>query len=298
MQRTFNQLANSPRYFWSVLLTGVAFLCLTSLSPGGIPGGGGGEAKDTVQALVIYGNDMLFESMTEYSENEVMHFLDSLLTVEDPPQDVIMQVKLYMSLRYMDEDQIIHMIDSLFEAEDIPYGLINQINLFINKRLDEPEGPADGWVFNGEDTSRYPAQSIYGKWTTTNPNPYPHSITKGDSTIYLVLAGTEKVGEFQIPIDDVLTSKFGWRDGRNHNGIDIDLQVWDTVRTAFDGMVRYSSVHGGYGRLVVVRHFNGLETSYAHLHRLKVKPGQLVKAGDLIGLGGSSGKSTGSHLHF
>ncbi|MEM9024067.1 MAG: M23 family metallopeptidase, partial [Bacteroidota bacterium] len=67
---------------------------------------------------------------------------------------------------------------------------------------------------------------------------------------------------------------------------------------AFPGMVRVASYQGGYGRLVIVRHHNGLETSYAHLHRLRVKPGQMVKAGDLIGLGGSSGNSTGSHLHF
>src|SRR6185436_10574564 len=83
-----------------------------------------------------------------------------------------------------------------------------------------------------------------------------------------------------------------------HNGVDIDLEVWDTVRTAFPGIVRFAGTYGGFGRLVVVRHFNGLETFYAHLHRIKVKPGDEVDGGDLVGLGGSSGHSTGSHLHF
>ena len=78
----------------------------------------------------------------------------------------------------------------------------------------------------------------------------------------------------------------------------MDLEVWDTVRTAFPGMVRVAKYYGGYGRVVVVRHYNGLETLYAHLHRLKVEPGDTIQAGDLIGLGGSSGHSTGSHLHF
>jgi hypothetical protein len=102
-----------------------------------------------------------------------------------------------------------------------------------------------------------------------------------------------------IPIDGRVTSKFGIRHGRNHNGTDIDLETGDTVYAAFDGKVRYSQMHsGGFGNLVIIRHYNGLETYYAHLSKMFVAPNQYVKAGDPIALGGNTGRSTGSHLHF
>lgn len=104
---------------------------------------------------------------------------------------------------------------------------------------------------------------------------------------------------YSIPFKGRVTSKFGIRHGRNHNGTDIDLETGDTVYAAFDGRIRYSQLHsGGFGKLVIVRHYNGLETYYAHLSRLLVAPNQVVKAGDPIGLGGNTGRSTGSHLHF
>jgi len=104
---------------------------------------------------------------------------------------------------------------------------------------------------------------------------------------------------YSIPVNGVVTSRFGIRHGRNHNGIDLDLETGDTVYAAFDGKIRYSQVHsGGFGKLVIVRHYNGLETYYAHLSQLMVAPNQYVKAGQPIGLGGNTGRSTGSHLHF
>jgi LysM repeat protein len=84
-----------------------------------------------------------------------------------------------------------------------------------------------------------------------------------------------------------------------HKGLDIDLNKGDTVRAAFDGVVRYAKYNrGGFGNLVIVRHYNGIETYYAHLSKLKVHVNQVVKAGDLIGLGGSTGRSRAAHLHF
>lgn len=106
-------------------------------------------------------------------------------------------------------------------------------------------------------------------------------------------------GEYAIPFDGVMTSKYGYRRGRRHNGVDIDLETGDTIYAAFDGKIRYSQYHNhGFGNLIVIRHYNGLETYYGHCSELLVAPNQDVKAGDPIGLGGNTGRSSGSHLHF
>jgi hypothetical protein len=84
-----------------------------------------------------------------------------------------------------------------------------------------------------------------------------------------------------------------------HKGLDIRAVMGDTVRAAFDGVVRYAKYNrGGFGNLVILRHYNGLETYYAHMSKIRVKVNQVVKAGDLVGLIGSTGRSRGPHLHF
>ncbi|MBQ9194320.1 MAG: peptidoglycan DD-metalloendopeptidase family protein [Bacteroidales bacterium] len=93
-------------------------------------------------------------------------------------------------------------------------------------------------------------------------------------------------------------SLFGYRHGRRHQGIDLPYPTGTPVPATFDGKVRISAYVGGYGNLVVIRHANGLETFYAHLSRRDVESGDWVSAGDIIGLGGSTGRSTGPHLHF
>lgn len=104
---------------------------------------------------------------------------------------------------------------------------------------------------------------------------------------------------FRMPFNGRVTSHFGWRRGRMHNGTDIDLQTGDTVRSAWGGKVRYAKYNtGGFGNLVVVRHDNGLETFYAHLDKLIAVPNQIVEPGEALGLGGNTGHSYGSHLHF
>ncbi|MDO4722839.1 M23 family metallopeptidase [Porphyromonas circumdentaria] len=108
---------------------------------------------------------------------------------------------------------------------------------------------------------------------------------------------------FVMPLDGRprLTSSYGYRRRfrRQHKGVDLALRVGDTVRAAFDGKVRIRDYEGkGYGNYVVIRHPNGLETVYGHLSRHLVQKDQIVRAGEPIGLGGSTGRSTGPHLHF
>lgn len=96
-----------------------------------------------------------------------------------------------------------------------------------------------------------------------------------------------------------VTSNFGRRWGRNHEGLDIKVYTGDTIRAAFDGKVRITKYNaGGYGYYVVIRHTNGLETLYGHLSKIIAKENMEVRAGEVIGLGGNTGRSTGSHLHF
>ncbi|HNQ68518.1 MAG TPA: M23 family metallopeptidase [Bacteroidales bacterium] len=105
--------------------------------------------------------------------------------------------------------------------------------------------------------------------------------------------------KFYIPVPGYVQSKFGWRWGQMHNGIDLDLKTGDTVVASFDGIVRYAGWNaGGYGYIVIVRHYNGLETYYAHLSALKCTDNQSVKAGELIGLGGCTGRCYGPHVHY
>lgn len=96
-----------------------------------------------------------------------------------------------------------------------------------------------------------------------------------------------------------VTSKFGRRWGRLHAGLDIKVYTGDTIYAAFDGKARIVKYNAkGYGYYVVLRHPNGLETLYGHLSKQLIKENQVVRAGEPIGLGGNTGRSFGSHLHF
>ena len=137
-----------------------------------------------------------------------------------------------------------------------------------------------------------PAADLYQDWE----NYTAHRETALPDTFRIDLRG------FCMPTDSrVLTSNFGARWGRQHKGLDIKVYIGDTIRAAFSGKVRVVRNEGdrkGYGKFVVIRHHNGLETIYGHLSEWLVKENQEVRAGEPIALGGNTGRSTGSHLHF
>ena len=134
-------------------------------------------------------------------------------------------------------------------------------------------------------------------WSNTNLFPYPKQVLhKMTDSIEINLT---KNSGFHLPPNDHIFSPFGWRRNRQHKGIDLDLNIGDTLRSAFSGKVRFADFNnGGYGNLVIIRHFNGLETYYAHLDKLIIQPNDIVLAGDIIGLGGETGRALGPHLHF
>lgn len=137
-------------------------------------------------------------------------------------------------------------------------------------------------------------------WDTTSIFSY-RNIALDDIPPAVEIKLVSDLDGFCAPMRGVVLSKYGprGRRGRSHNGVDIPLKVGEPILAAFDGKVRYSKYNtGGYGFMVIVRHKNGLETYYGHLSRLNVGIGDYVKAGQVIGFGGSTGRSTGPHLHF
>lgn len=141
----------------------------------------------------------------------------------------------------------------------------------------------------------FPADELYGEWTNEWVNPFRgKKVDMPDSCVI-------DCSTFVLPMDSMtrVTSKYGPRRRRMHKGIDLKVQIGDTIRAAFDGKVRIKNFERrGYGYYLVIRHPNGLETVYGHLSKFLVGVNDIVRAGDPIALGGNTGRSTGSHLHF
>ncbi|MCC6401718.1 MAG: peptidoglycan DD-metalloendopeptidase family protein [Flavobacteriales bacterium] len=269
---------------------------LTGRALAAVPPGSDTLRTDTLTALVMYGDRTLIEGEA-LTDDRLDAMLDSLCALTDPPDDLLRDLALYKRIRGLEEGGIIQLIDSLFELDTVPYALINEINLYSAQMPTQGEVDRSGllaWL----DDPTHDISGLYADWNTLAVHACTPASAVHDSVLLLQLTDPDAHCGFTLPVNGPLTSRFGWRDGRPHNGIDLDLEVWDSVRTAFPGVVRHAGVQNGYGRVVVVRHYNGLETYYAHLHRFKVKAGDVVDAGELIGLGGSSGRSSGSHLHF
>jgi murein DD-endopeptidase MepM/ murein hydrolase activator NlpD len=142
----------------------------------------------------------------------------------------------------------------------------------------------------------------YGKvarWDTSDINMYHVDMTQFQDT--MVYNFSDAKWQYTVPRMGRVTSGFGKRAlfGRKfHKGLDIDLETGDTIVAAMSGKVRIARYGNGYGNMVVISHAGGLETLYGHMSQLDVHEGQEVMSGQPIGLGGSTGQSTGSHLHF
>jgi murein DD-endopeptidase MepM/ murein hydrolase activator NlpD len=142
--------------------------------------------------------------------------------------------------------------------------------------------------------------SYFSHWTSGKINPYKLDGAKYNDTLSVHINDTLATVNWSLPVADTrITSPFGFRRYRWHYGTDLKVYYGDSIAAAFDGIVRIVDYERyGYGRYVVLRHLNGFETLYGHLSKAKVKVGETVKAGELVGLGGSTGRSTGTHLHF
>ena len=135
-------------------------------------------------------------------------------------------------------------------------------------------------------------------WEDNSTNPY--RIEQKDLPDEWAIWLVDSLDQYHCPFQGSVyhRGKFGVRRGRRHQGVDLPLKTGDPIYAAFTGKVRVSTYWGAFGNLVIIRHDNGIETFYAHLSKRYVEVGDWVNAGDVIGLGGSTGRSTGPHLHF
>lgn len=173
------------------------------------------------------------------------------------------------------------------------------IVIFANKTWEYIEKASSKMLFNADIYAHAKAEYKWAdKWDTVSPYHYGNDLSAMTDTIMIPLLDSLHPN-FVIPHSGIITSTYKQRGKRFHYGTDVDVTTGDTLKSCFDGVVRYAAYSsGGYGKLVVIRHYNGLETFYAHLDKLMVKPNQELTAGEVIGLGGTTGRSTGSHLHF
>ncbi len=213
-------------------------------------------------------------------------------TVKTPRPITSINKQVSTGSQNLDNKHLSAVVDQLLDMETIPEGWIEEVNTEIAKVKNKNA------LTHAKNPISFPSADLYTSWEINNLFPKEDMLKmKGDTSVRLILEGNIQ-GEYFHPYNGTVTSEFGWRDSAQHNGIDIDLNKGDKVSAAFDGMVRVAKNCGGFGNVVIVRHYNGLETVYAHLSKIKVKPGQVILAGQVIGLGGNTGHSTGSHLHF
>lgn len=192
-------------------------------------------------------------------------------------------------------------------GDDLPFRLepIRESNALVEddtSSIDEGElqiVEIEEFVSYEDPTEMVKVASYFSIWDTHVVDPYGIDPKDFEDVIPIKLYDLNEGRYWNSPLDRCpITSHFGFRRNRWHRGTDIDLVTGDPVYSTFDGIVRVAGGHSGWGNTVLVRHYNGLETLYGHLSKILVEPNTLVKAGDKIGLGGNTGRSSGSHLHL
>ena len=217
--------------------------------------------------------------------------IDSLAKLITPAQaaavDSIVAIRLRLarkrveSVMKTDSLAVIDTLDSGHEAVHVLLYANNTWRYVRNRAIEK-----DSTIFD-----RY--------WDTARLSPY-REIPYEQLPTSLVVELLDSTNGYHTPYKPApVRSRYGPRRGRAHQGVDLSLKTGEPIYAVFSGRVRISQYNrGGYGNLVIIRHDNGLETYYAHLSERLVSPNQWVEAGQIIGLGGSTGRSTGPHLHF
>lgn len=199
-----------------------------------------------------------------------------------------------LTIRKATQQYVVHYGDSLEEIAS-------------SKGIDIDKIIAHNSFLQDNDDILFPGQKI--EIPTIAPEPIHQPIAtpkQQQKSSNVMIASTDNaevsqtnLGSFAWPVKGRLTSSFGMRWGRMHNGMDIANSVNTPIGAARAGTVIAAYYNrGGYGNLIILDHGNGVETYYAHLNKINVKVGQKVGQGEVIGLLGSTGNTTGPHLHF
>ena len=199
-----------------------------------------------------------------------------------------------LNTKPISRDELVYMVDSILDLDSISPAAIEMINKY-NDALEKETLVLSKKATNSK-LGMMPAGDMYESFDVEHL--FTPSLETTLPDLMDLVIQNDSLGTYTAPICGIVTSNYGWRDKRMHKGSDIDLEKGDKVLAAFDGMVRIAKRGNGYGNVVIVRHYNGLETVYAHLSKIKVKTGQVVTSGTLLGLGGATGHATGTHLHF
>jgi len=194
------------------------------------------------------------------------------------------------TFKFISKSKLAHIIDSVFEKENVTTKDVDLLNYYASVLKNNNSDSVRISDFNLNELSFYSRADENLLFPPVSLDSIP--------TSFNLLLENDYLSFYFAPFKGVVTSNFGWREGRLHKGIDIDLEKGDKVSASFDGKVRFAKKQGGFGNVVILMHPNGLETVYAHLSKIKVKEGDIVLSGQTIGLGGNTGHSTGSHLHF
>lgn len=217
--------------------------------------------------------------------------IDSLTKLVTPEQaariDSIVAMRLRLARKRIESAPA---IDSLAVLDTLPSGDdAVQVILFANST----------WKYVRNRAVAKDSTIFEKYWDTEKLFPYK-DVEYSSLPKSLVIDLVDSTNGYHTPYKpSPIRSRYGPRRGRAHQGVDLALKTGEKIYATFSGRVRISQYNrGGYGNLVVIRHDNGLETYYGHLSERLVEPNQWVEAGQVIGLGGSTGRSTGPHLHF
>jgi len=232
--------------------------------------------------------DSVFELKSVTSKDlDLMSYYASLLN--STKSDSVKILK-FRSNNVMTRAKLSHLVDSVLELKQVTTKDVDLLNYYTSLLNSNNTDVVKISEFNLNELSFYSEEDEKLLFPLTPTDSLPKSFN--------LILENDLLSYYVSPFKGVVTSNYGWRDKRMHNGIDIDLNKGDKVAAAFDGKVRFAKKQGGFGNVVILMHPNGLETVYAHLSKLKVKAGDVVLSGQTVGLGGNTGHSHGSHLHL